>query len=312
MGNILSASTQNQHGDLSIADQHDNQFIQNYSDNMTVVVNTLKTTVAIEVKRLNTIMEVKSKIYDKEEIPIQQQILVHHHCVLNNCFTLCDYDIDDNAVLDLVLKCNTIHEDMYDTYKDCLQPDLHLYLTNGRETLLSLTVNPLCKVKDFMNIIRHHFIRNIPECHPIYNNHFHGGFRLIGGACEFYYNDESCTLSDCNIHHGQTFFVTLTTCGGAGLDDCLSHCHKCNQLPPCPVVINCFNRGFIQAKYTSEYLLLALFDVFNVSVNLKQKIKDNSEDTVVRCIDVLHHIFHADPTHTWSIIKLKLSSKYAT
>ena len=47
MGNILSASTQNQHGDLSIADQHDNQFIQNYSDNMTVVVNTLKTTLAI-------------------------------------------------------------------------------------------------------------------------------------------------------------------------------------------------------------------------------------------------------------------------
>jgi len=48
-----------------------------------------------------------------------------------------------------------------------------------------------------------------------------------------------------------------------------------------------------------------LCKVFNISSDIRQKIEENSENSSVRCIDVMHHVYHANTSVSWDDVKAK-------
>ena len=46
------------------------------------------------------------------------------------------------------------------------------------------------------------------------------------------------------------------------------------------------------------------------SMSKEMLITENSESAAIRCADVVHHVFHVDPTLTWDNIKRKLAQSY--
>ena len=311
MGDTLSKwnpFTQNQHEDLPMLDQPDNQFMLNHCKNIMLEVTLLNKTISLEVQRLNTVMEVKRLIYDKEDIPIENQILVHDRCVLNNSFTLCDYyDIEDEATLDLFLDHDAIQNNIHTTKQVGAQMTIRLHM--GSE-IFYVNISPLCLVKELEYKVECCYRRDMVGYNPI---HDHKVMCMFG--LHLYFDNrqmvpnENNTLSDYNIKDGNSVYVHWLLFGAGHFRDCLSHCPQCEG-DLCVIVENCNNRNFVKVKYASEYPWLALCNVFNISREVKQKIQDNSEDTGIRCLDVLHHIFHADLTQTWTTVKLKLSSQY--
>ena len=284
----LSPCTRNQHEDLS----------------MMLKIKILDRTISLEVQRLNTIMEVKRKICDKEDIPIQQQILVYYTYVLSNSFTLCDYDIQDEAIL--FLDHEAIQNDIQDRYRIGAQMTLWLFMS--RVAKFYINVSSLSLVQELKYKVNCYFFGKSVEYNPIHDHKIaneeillHIGTTII----------QDGTLSNYNIEDGNSLFLTQRVWGGGSVDSCLSHCPQCEAWPQdCAIVKNCFNRNFVKVNYAREYPWLALCNVFNISRNVKQKIQDNSEDNGIRCVDVLHHIFHANSTQTWTTVKLKLSSRY--
>lgn len=51
-----------------------------------------------------------------------------------------------------------------------------------------------------------------------------------------------------------------------------------------------------------------LLGAFNISTDVRQQIEENSEDAGVRCIDVMHHIYHSNTKLTWDDVKNKMKS----
>jgi len=58
--------------------------------------------VSLRVKRSNTIVNVKKKIVDRENIPVQEQRLIFAGKLLDDNLTLANYNIQENSTLDIV------------------------------------------------------------------------------------------------------------------------------------------------------------------------------------------------------------------
>lgn len=71
---------------------------------MIVYVTTLTNRVNVieNVHPFDSVMDIKKKIYDKEEIDVKKQILYFDRMRLENIMLLSDYDIEDGAVLVLI------------------------------------------------------------------------------------------------------------------------------------------------------------------------------------------------------------------
>ena len=316
MGGVLSVfipCIRNQHEDHYILDQHNDQFTPNNNENMQLFIKAVTKTVSLEVQRLNTIMEIKQKICDIEKIPVQQQKLIYcNYMILKDNFTLCDYDFRNGTMLHLISDRNNPDDFHYNNQDDIHDetPDgtqLTLFI-KGQGHCITIKIDSSCLVKKLLDRLSRYKL-NGPECNPI-----HDDMEFIEGTTpRFFYGihvlDYSCKLSDYHIKDEDTIFFVRRFYGGGGINDCVSHCSKCDGYP-CNVVKNCVHRKFVYVNNAKEYPWLAVCKVFNIDSNVRQKIIDNSEDITVRCVDVLHHIFHADQSNTWSTIKLKLRPQY--
>ena len=48
--------------------------------------------------------------------------------------------------------------------------------------------------------------------------------------------------------------------------------------------------------------------VFKISAAVRFKIEDNHEDKTVRCIDVMHHVYHSNTALTWDDVRTMVKS----
>lgn len=72
---------------------------------MEIFVKTLiGKTIVLEVNKFDTVQNVKTKIQDKEGIPLNQQRLIFNRQPLQNECTLTDYNIENESMLTLVLR----------------------------------------------------------------------------------------------------------------------------------------------------------------------------------------------------------------
>ena len=60
--------------------------------------------IALDVEPSDKIENIKAKIQEKEELPLEEQILFFDKNILENARTLNDYNITDVSILHLILK----------------------------------------------------------------------------------------------------------------------------------------------------------------------------------------------------------------
>lgn len=82
--------------------------------------------------------------------------------------------------------------------------------------------------------------------------------------------------------------------------DCPGDCGTCNDLTD-DLIIN-------DIVIEREDAWSVLCKVFNISTDVQHQIAENNEDENVRCIDVMHHVYHSNPNFTWDIVKVKVKS----
>ena len=97
--------------------------------------------------------------------------------------------------------------------------------------------------------------------------------------------------------------------GAGNLSDLLPECPGCPGIRDCGMLEMCWEISH-RLTNTSDDAWSVLCDTFNVKRNVIKKIKKNPESPTIRCADVVHHLFHADPILTWDNIKKKLAQSY--
>ena len=117
------------------------------------------------------------------------------------------------------------------------------------------------------------------------------------------------TLYYYNIKPDSTIHMVIRYQGGGDPSHQLSECLGCPGISDCEMLKMCWEISCILIK-TSEDAWSELCDTFNVKRNVMKIITENSESAAIRCADVVHHVFHVDPTLTWDNIKRKLAQSY--
>ena len=127
---------------------------------------------------------------------------------------------------------------------------------------------------------------------------------------------ERCNTPLSVIFQGNEVDVLLVlTMDGAGGSDLISPCADCPGCHgddqsvlcgPCNGLVDDLIIDGIVTEREDAWIILS--NVFNISTTVQQKIEENHADNGVRCIDVMHHIYHLDTTLNWDRVKAKLSS----
>ena len=87
-------------------------------------------------------------------------------------------------------------------------------------------------------------------------------------------------------------------CSAAGSDN--RTCGECNNLTD-EIII-----GDIVADREDAWSVLC--KAFNISMDVRQQIEENSYDPGVRCIDAMHRIYHSNTSLTWDDVQAKVKS----
>lgn len=133
---------------------------------------------------------------------------------------------------------------------------------------------------------------------------------------QLYYNDDDDEIKRCDMPLNQIFqanevdvllVLTMDSAGGSSLVSSCANCPSddghggvcgtCNGLTDDRIIYD-----IVSIK---ENAWSVFCEVFNISANVQQKIEDNSADGNIRCIDVMHHVYHSNTNLTWDDIRIK-------
>ena len=126
---------------------------------------------------------------------------------------------------------------------------------------------------------------------------------LMRGTKRIYENDTlSCeTLKDLGIGNATVLHSIERTVGGGGyIVDSFSSCDECLLKYSCQFTRSkqCTPDAISKLIEKRENAYLILCQKFNISNEVIRAIEDNTESNAVRLADVLHHIYHKDPSIT--------------
>ena len=114
------------------------------------------------------------------------------------------------------------------------------------------------------------------------------------------YSTTSCkTLKDVGIYHGTYLCLVVRTIGGGGyMVESFSSCDECLSEHSCQFtrLEQCAPDAISELIKKREDAYLILCQKFNFSTEVIRAIEDNSESNAVRLADVLHRIYHKDPS----------------
>ena len=250
--------------------------------------------ISLEVENANTtVKEVKSLIFEAENIPIHQQCLMYlddgglnystrgqaSQCILNDDeLTLSDYNVTNGVTL--LLKVDEGESTM-----------INVQCTLGRAQTTLSYLRGSTKIGELKCYYFDKF--GVPEDRQ----------RLICGPRELH---DKHTLHYYNIRNDNQLSLHLVSkvIGGSNFYDLVSECPGCPGIGSCAMLIKCEEISHIENASNNAWS--ALCNTFNIKESVIKIIAENSDSPAVRCADTVHRLFHADRTLTWNNIKVKL------
>ena len=134
--------------------------------------------------------------------------------------------------------------------------------------------------------------------------------RLMSHGVSISEDDYYKTLEDLEICHWSQVHILVRYQGGSGYKlESFSSCDECLSKYSCQFttskLCNTVDIQKLIDKNNNAYLILC--QKFNFSNQVIRAIEDNSESNGVRLADVLHHIYHKDPSITWEQINMTVA-----
>ena len=142
----------------------------------------------------------------------------------------------------------------------------------------------------------------------------------VNSKFQLFYKDDpikQCDTLLSQIFQGNKADVLLVlTIDGTGGRNLISPCANCHNYSPndnhgtlCGTCNNLTDDLIIDEIVTvRKDAWSVLLRAFNISTDVRQQVEENSEDPGVRCIDVMHHVYHSNTKLTWDDVKDKMKS----
>ena len=142
----------------------------------------------------------------------------------------------------------------------------------------------------------------------------------VNSKFQLFYKDDlikQCDTALSQIFQGSEADVLLVvTMDGTGGRNLISPCANCpNYLPGDDHGLICGTCNDLTDDLIIDDIVTirsdawsVLLRAFNIRIDVRQQIEENSEDPGVRCIDVMHRIYHSNTKLTWDDVKDKMKS----
>ena len=143
---------------------------------------------------------------------------------------------------------------------------------------------------------------------------------IVNSKFQLFHKDDP--IKQCDTPLSQLFqgneahILLVLTMDGTGASNLISPCASCPNHSPgndygklCGTCNDLTDDLIIDDVVTvREDAWSILCKAFNISAGVRQQIEENSEDAGVRCIDVMHHVYHLNSKLTWDNVKDKMKS----
>ncbi|XP_065886314.1 uncharacterized protein [Dysidea avara] len=151
-------------------------------------------------------------------------------------------------------------------------------------------------------------------------NQLYGIVTTKYARCKFeLYNDdtpvEHCDKPITEMFRDEVNIQLIEMNDGAGVGDLFSNCPACpnadgDQCELCEPCNNLTKKTIIQGIVTEiKDAWLIFSEAYQLTSDVRNKIEENSSDLSIRCIDVMHHLYHNDPSLSWENVMSKVKTK---
>ena len=118
------------------------------------------------------------------------------------------------------------------------------------------------------------------------------------------------------LFNGEVIIQLIEMNDGAGVGELVSNCPACpnadgDQCKLCGPCNDLTKENIIENIVNEEEGAWLMFSkVYQLATNVRNKIEENCEDPYIRCIDVMHHLYHDDLSLTWGRVMSKVETEY--
>ncbi|XP_065885883.1 uncharacterized protein [Dysidea avara] len=151
-------------------------------------------------------------------------------------------------------------------------------------------------------------------------NQLYGIVTTKYARCKFeLYNDdtplEHCHKPITEMFKDEVNIQLIEMNDGAGVGDLVSNCPACpnaggDQCKLCGPCNDLTKETIIEGIVIEiEDAWLRFSKIYQLTSDVRNKIEENCEDPYIRCIDVMHHLYHDDLSLTWENVMSKVKTK---